>query len=81
LNGFGRSLLVRAALLFAATCGCVALPGLSAAAGSFAGTYAIEGAADLQQRGLYHFLYVHPSGKFYMAAEWAGNETSRAAGH
>lgn len=45
-----------------------------------AGTYAIEGAADLEARGLYHFLYLHPSGRFLMAGEWAHNESSRAAG-
>jgi len=44
------------------------------------GTFAIEGAPDLEARGLYHFLYLHPSGRFLMAAEWAGHESSRAAG-
>jgi len=44
------------------------------------GTYAIEGAADLEGRGLYHFLYLHPSGRFLLAGEWAHNESSRAAG-
>ncbi len=45
------------------------------------GTYGIEGAQDLEGRGLYHFLYLHPSGRFMMAAEWPHNESSRAAGH
>ncbi len=44
------------------------------------GTYGIDGAADLEARGLYHFLYLHPSGRFLMAGEWAHNESSRAAG-
>lgn len=44
------------------------------------GTYAIDGAADLEALGLYHFLYLHPSGRFLMAGEWAHNESSRAAG-
>lgn len=45
------------------------------------GTYGIEGAKDLEERGLSHFLYLHPSGRFMMAAEWPHNESSRAAGH
>jgi len=44
------------------------------------GTYGIEGSADLEARGLYHFLYLHPGGRFLMAGEWAHNESSRAAG-
>ena len=56
------------------------VPSIAAPASELEGTYAIEGAQDLQARGLYHFLYVHPGGKFLMAAEWAGNESSRAAG-
>jgi hypothetical protein len=46
-----------------------------------AGSYFIEDAAALQRRGLYHFLYVHRGGAFLLAGEWAGNESSRAAGH
>jgi hypothetical protein len=46
-----------------------------------AGSYLIEDAAALQRRGLYHFLYVHPSGAFLLAGEWPGYESSRAAGH
>jgi hypothetical protein len=45
-----------------------------------AGTYAIAEAKDLEARTLYHFLYLHPSGRFLMAAEWPDHETSRAAG-
>jgi hypothetical protein len=44
------------------------------------GTYRIEGSADLEARGLHHFMYLHPSGRFLMAGEWAANESSRAAG-
>lgn len=46
-----------------------------------AGTYRISGAESLESHGMYHFLYLDPSGRFLMAAEWVKRETSRAAGH
>ncbi len=45
-----------------------------------AGTYRIDGWQDLQSRGLYHFFYLDPGGRFYLAAEWPGSETSRFGG-
>ena len=55
-------------------------PGHAAPDAPPAGSYLIEDAAALQRSGLYHFLYLHRSGEFLMAGEWAGNESSRAAG-
>ncbi len=46
----------------------------------FSGTYRIEGWRDFQEKGLYHFFYLHPGGYFYLAAEWGGRENSRFAG-
>lgn len=46
----------------------------------FAGTYRIENWQALQAQELYHFFYLHRSGKFLLAAEWPGVETSRAVG-
>ena len=46
----------------------------------FAGTYRIESWRDLEGRGLYHFFYLHPGGRFLLAAEWPNHESSRFAG-
>ena len=46
----------------------------------FSGTYRIEGWREFQDKGLFHFFYLHPGGYFYLAAEWDGRENSRFAG-
>lgn len=46
----------------------------------FAGTYRIETWRNMQRKGLFHFFYLHPSGGFYLAAEWPGHEKSRFVG-
>ncbi len=46
----------------------------------FAGTYKIENWAQLEKQGLYHFFYLHRSGRFLLAGHWADNESSRIAG-
>jgi hypothetical protein len=52
----------------------------SAPPGKFAGTYKIAGWRELEARGLYHFFYLHPGGRFYLAGEWPGSESSRFGG-
>lgn len=55
----------------------------AAAAGApsgVAGTFRIDSWQDLQSRGLYHFFYLDPGGRFYLAGEWPGSETSRFGG-
>jgi len=64
----------------------VCLAGLPAPASAappekFAGTWRIDAAQQLEQQGFFHFFYLHPSGRFLLAAEWPGHETSRFAGH
>jgi hypothetical protein len=44
------------------------------------GTYRIDAWRDLEARGLYHFFYLDPGGRFYLAGEWKGSETSRFGG-
>lgn len=78
--GAARGAVVLGALLAAAL-----LAGRGAAAAGeppvkFAGTYRIEHWRDLEARHLYHFFYLHPSGRFYLAGEWPGSESSRFAG-
>ena len=46
----------------------------------YAGTYQIDTWPELEARGLYHFFYLHESGRFLLAGDWAGNESSRIAG-
>ena len=45
-----------------------------------AGTYRIDSWRDLEARGLYHFFDLDPGGRFYLAGEWPGSETSRFGG-
>ncbi len=52
----------------------------SAAPEGVAGTYRINSWRDLEARGLYHFFYLDPGGRFYLAGEWPGSETSRFGG-
>lgn len=46
----------------------------------FAGTYRIEGRQALEQRGMYHFFYLHRGGRFLLAAEWPRHESTRIGG-
>jgi len=46
----------------------------------FAGTYRIAEWRELEARGIHHFFYLHPGGRFYLAGEWPNNETSRFGG-
>lgn len=46
----------------------------------YAGTYRIEQRQALEQRGLYHFFYLHRSGRFVLAAEWPAHESTRIGG-
>lgn len=55
-------------------------PAAAAPPAALAGTYRIENWQALQERGLYHFFYLHPQGRFLLAAAWPGHETSRFAG-
>lgn len=47
---------------------------------ALAGTYRIEGWQGLEARGLYHFFYLDPGGRFFLAGEWKDNESSRFGG-
>ena len=46
----------------------------------FAGTYRIEGHRTLEQRGMFHFFYLHRDGRFVLAAEWPAHESTRIGG-
>lgn len=52
----------------------------NASSTGLAGTYRIEGWQDLEARGLYHFFYLDPGGRFFLAGEWKDNESSRFGG-
>lgn len=52
----------------------------AAARNAMAGTYRIDIWKDLEARGLYHFFYLDPGGRFYLAGEWKGSESSRFGG-
>jgi hypothetical protein len=61
----------------------LALPALGASPplrDKYAGTYRIEGRQALEQRGMYHFFYLHRSGRFVLAAEWPAHESTRIGG-
>lgn len=70
-----------AALLVALIAG-AALPAAAQgqAPDKFAGTYRIEGWRALEARGMHQFFYLHPDGRFLLAASWPGNERSRFVG-
>jgi hypothetical protein len=57
-----------------------ASPALAAPPAKFGGTYRIEDWQNLEGRGLYHFFYLHPGGRFLLAGAWPGHETSAFAG-
>lgn len=46
----------------------------------FSGTYRIQSWRDLEKSRVYQYFYLHPQGKFLLAAEWPGNESSRFVG-
>src|SRR5262249_43969384 len=70
------------ALIGACIVAALATPAASATgdAAALAGTYRIDSWKDLESRGLFHFFYLDPSGRFYLAGEWKGSETSRFGG-
>jgi hypothetical protein len=55
-------------------------PGAAGLLDKYAGTYRIDGWRDLEARGLYHFFYLAPDGRFLLAAEWPGKERSLFVG-
>lgn len=78
---------VRTVLCRVLACVLVALPLLGPvgaaqvqAPAKYAGTYRIADWRKLEARGLHHFFYLHPDGRFLLAASWPGNEHSRFAG-
>jgi hypothetical protein len=81
-----RGALLRAlAFAIAATAVVAAMAGSTAPAWAqaperYAGTYRIADWRALEGRGLYHFFYLHPDGRFLLQAAWPGHERSRFAG-
>jgi hypothetical protein len=59
---------------------CGAALSLGQGSASMAGTYRIDSWQSLEARGLYHFFYLDPGGRFYLAGEWPGSESSRFGG-
>jgi hypothetical protein len=71
-----------AVLLAAAPAVAAEVPAADAPAtvASLAGTYRIDAWRNLETRGLFHFFYLDPGGRFYLAGEWKGSESSRFGG-
>ena len=54
--------------------------GIAASPNPISGAYRIEGWRGMEKRGLHHFFYLHPGGRFLLGAAWPGHETSRFVG-
>lgn len=80
IRASGRLLPRMAALTALAAALAWAAPAPAQGPGKFAGTYRIDGWQEMEPKGLYHFLYLHPAGAFLLAGEWRGRESSRATG-